>query len=382
MNPKISKLLIALFAICIFTILFNSCKKDSKSSGEAVNKERLLAIEAVKKQYGNTGRAYVYPVNKNAETMYYRNSTGQMVKQEKKLIGTDAADCTHNCNNTTDPNDIVATYTLQYIQRNYDCGSSTLSSLYAKWLISVPYTPLLVDPTNSANHSYGVIDMYPFSGSPASSGNITDITIRSLGADPNCDSNNRYEITYRWQLDDNLIFGDFAQASLTLYNNCGLLGNLHSTGMITGNTMPNAPYEDTDLNPCERVDKVWVNPGLGSSDASALGSYNICSSFPSGFIATTYQQVQWRKVNNANSYHWDDQTLMGSNPSPIYTLAGDLFSAWTGFATLTGMHSGSGTWLVRYRNRESSYGCGSAGAFNSSNGGTWTAPYVTEIWSL
>lgn len=374
MKPKTSNLLISLTVISIFTVAVNSCKKEKKTAtDENVNDKRYLAIEAVKKEFGNVGRSYVYSVNKNAKTMYYRNSAGQLTEIIKYANRIGAADCTHDCSNTSDPNDLVTHYTLQYIQRNFECGSATLSSLYAKWLISVPYTPLLTDPTNSSNHSYGVIKMHPFGGSPTTSGNITDMTIRSIGADPNCGSNNLYEITYKFNLSDNLIFGDFAEASLNLYNDCRLVGNLQATGFVTGNPIPNDPDETTYLSPCERVDKVWVNPGTGSSDASALGSYSICSSFPSGFIATTYQQVQWRLVTNGSSYHWDDQTstvqaLPSGGGTPY------LFSASAGFATLTGMHSGNGTWLVRYRNREPSYGCGN-------HADVWTI-YVTEIWPL
>jgi hypothetical protein len=267
---------------------------------------------------------------------------------------------------------LLSTYTIAYIQRNYECGSATLSSLTARWVISVPFTPLLADPNNPSNLSYGVISMYPFMGSPSTSGNLTDITLRNIGADPNCATNDLYEVSYEYKLADNLIFGDYASASLTLYNDCSLVGNVESAGPVVANPTPGAPSEDPFLDPCERVDKVWVNPGTGGSAAAALGSYSICSSFPSGFISTTYQQVEWRLMTSGST-HWDDQS------STVYTLPSGgstpyLFSAYTGFQSLTNMTNGSGTWLVRYRNRESSYGCGSAGA-------AWVV-YVTEVWPL
>src|SRR5688572_9366421 len=137
MKPKTLNLLVAFSMISILTIAFSSCKKEDKAGDNSTERERQLAIEAVKREYGNIGRAYVRTLNKTADKVYYRNSSGQMVQKISRSQNMDAV-CIYDCSNASSPSDLLSTYTIAYIQRNYECGSATLSSLTARWVISVP----------------------------------------------------------------------------------------------------------------------------------------------------------------------------------------------------------------------------------------------------
>ncbi len=294
--------------------------------------------------------------------------------------------CNYNCSNTNNPADLHLVYTLSYVQRNYLCEGSTYSDLYANWVISVPFTPLT---TFGGNSSSGTIKVTSPSSS-VSTLSTNSINIRSLGTDPYCPANTLYEITYNISSWANTYFGSGMniEASLSLYNNCSLVGNLVSTGYVA------AP----DINlvadqPCYRIDKIYVTPNNGPSNCATItGNYNICF-YPSGFTPIDYHQVEYRLVNNGSgSLQWADQTssVHWGEPTGTNTEVTTL-SPYTGTSDLVLMVPSSGTWLVRYRNVKTSY-CDliydgtnsnpSPGPVNA--GGDWgfASLWVTEVWPL
>jgi hypothetical protein len=371
MKKKLIKVLFVATSVILFSLILKSCKKiDDSVSNTNIDKERKeAAIKAVIAQNGNVSKAIIFPMDKNADLLLYRDTNDIMVKFHSPNTTSNVLDCNSNCSNTSNPNDLVQTYTLRYIQRNYMCdGGSLNSDLVANWLISIPYVPLLADPNNSSNLSYGNISITG-GGNTITSGNITDITIRDKGADGSCTGHNLYEITYKFQNIAHSYFNDaLIEASINLYNDCSIVGNNVQTGYVYGPLAPNQTTEQTENIPCERTDKVWISPGSGSNPATALGCYSICWYPSSNFTPTTSHQIQWRQKNATNgSNHWDDQG------SAVNTPTGLTISPYTGYINLTGMYNGSGTWLVRYRNRASI--CNSTSAL-------WSGVYVTEIWPL
>ena len=353
-------------SIILFSFLLKGCKKAGDETNLNTDSEaKAAAIKAVIAQYGNVSKAIIFPMDKTAEDLFYKDNQGNMVQFNNANSSSAVPSCTFNCSNTTDPNNLIQTYTLKYVQRNYICETNDKSDLMANWRISVPYTPLLASPGNPANLSYGRIRITG-GGSTATSANITGITIRSAGPDATCTGHNLYDITYTFKSIANSYFTNiFLEASLYLYNDCSLVGNLVQTGYVSGPIAPNQTSENLYNVPCERTDKVWINPGNAGNPATALGCYTICWYPSPNFTPVTNQQVQWRKKTSTTSNHWDDQTSVVNSPAPM--------NPYTGLINLIPMYNGSGTWVVRYRNRAAD--CLSPNA-------NWTGVYVTEIWSL
>ena len=368
-----SKLILLLFAA--FILLLNSCKKtniDVPATQNAADAKAAI-LKAVKERYGNT-TGIIVNVNKDPEDLFYRNvATGNMVKIDKS--NTSNALCNYNCSNTTNPANLHLVYTLNYIQRNYLCESSGANSdLNVSWTISVPFTPLTTFGLNTSTGTLKVTDpgatLHTYSG--------LAITIRTIGADPGCGANTLYEIRYKAvQVPDSYFgAGMTMDASLSLYNNCALVGNLITTGDVSAADA----YTQAHL-PCYRVDKLYVNPpGGGTSYATVAGGYILCTN-PSGFSTIDYHQLEYRLVTSGSSLEWVDQSSsvywgvpVGSG-SPSATI-----NPSTGVSNLLQMTASSGTWLVRYRNVKTNV----CGVIGSSPGADWGNHFYwfVEVWTI
>ncbi len=381
------RLILSVFAIAAFMLFVNSCKKTNIDMPANKNAEdaRAAAIKAIKDKYGNVSAGVIINVNRDPKDLFYRNAaTGNMVKIDKS--NGNSVVCNYNCNNTSNPNDLHLVYTLSYIQRNYLCESTGANSnLNVSWTISVPFTPLLTFGSNTSTGTLKVTDP----GSTLHTYSNLAITIRTIGADPDCSQNTLYEISYKAiQIPDSYFgTGMTMDASLNLYNNCALVGNLITTGDVAAADA----YLQAELE-CYRVDKAYVNPpGGGSTYATIAGGYILCTN-PSGFAPIDKHQVEYRLVNNGSgSLQWNDQS------SVVYW--GEILFTSTPIETvspydvidLANMTSSSGTWLVRYRNIKTS----NCDEIYSNNGnpsppgpananGNWgnSAFWFTEVWVL
>ncbi|MBK6379906.1 MAG: hypothetical protein IPF72_09330 [Chitinophagaceae bacterium] len=298
------RLILSLFAIAVFILFLNSCKKTNIDMPANQNAEdaRAAAIKAIKDKYGNISAGVIINVNRDPKDLFYRNAiTGNMVKIDKSSNNNIV--CNYNCGNTSNPADLHLVYTLSYIQRNYMCEASTKSDLNVSWTISVPFTPLTTYGLNSSTGTLKVTD--PFS--TLHTYNNLAITIRTIGADPDCSQNTLYEIKFTASSIPDSYFGSgmTMDASLNLYNNCSIVGNLINTGDVGAADL----FLQAEL-PCYRVDKVWINPpGGGTSYATAFGNYNICS-YPSGFALIDNHQLEYRQVTSGSSLEWDDQSSL------------------------------------------------------------------------
>lgn len=375
-----SKLILQLFAA--FIVIFYSCKKADIDIPPSQNAADLKAaiIKATKERYGNISAGVITTVNRDAKDIFYRDATGNMINLYKTNSNNiiNPPTCTYNCSNTTNPGDLHLVYTLSYIQRNYLCESTGANSdLNISWTISVPFTPLTSYGFNTSTGTLKVTDP----GSTLHTYSNLAITIRTIGGDPSCGTNTLYEISYKaLQVPDSYFgTGMTMDASLSLYNNCSLLGNLITTGDVTAADI----FLQADL-PCYRVDKVYVNPpGGGTSYATVAGGYNLCTN-PSGFTPIDYHEVEYRLVNNGSgSLQWSDQTSTVYFGETILTNTPIAYVSPYDAIDLPNMTSSSGTWLVRYKNIKISY-CDLIYNGGSNPDGNWgnSTFWLTEVWPL
>ncbi len=392
------KPLLAIVTILLFAIVFKSCKKgDNEGARIEKNAEavKAAAIAEIKAKYGNISGSEVIPVNKDAKDVFYRDANGTMVK-----LGDGTAlpappgggsNCIYNCNNTTNPNNLRQIYNLYYVQRNYICESGVQKSdLIANWKISVPYTPLA---TFNGNLSTGEIKVTSPTGAVLTFGSTpnTPLDIRNMGADPKCVANTLYEINFRIGPagaipDDYFGLGMLIDVSLSLYNDCSLLGNLVNIGYTQ------APdYSLTSHIPCYRIDKVYFSfPGQpGNTPTVAVGNYAAICTHPAGFVLIDAHQLEYRKVNSPTSLEWGPQTspVYGNMPFGSTTQLQTLGTYAAG--NLINMQYGTGQWLIRYRNIKTGNcnkidgpGVGPGGV--SGGNGNWglTQFWITELVNL
>ena len=382
-NSQIRKL----FVIGTFTLVLSSCKKND-ANREVDTKtivQKAAIINNVKARYGNASASSIYNINKAADQVFYENSKGEKVPLYKTGNQPSTYNCEYTCGNTNDPGNLHIIYLLQSLQRIYMCDGSTNSDLIATWIITVPFTPLTEDPNNSSNKSYGSIKIES-SLATNTWDNINSITIKNLGADPDCSTNNRYQISYRAANIPEDYFVGISElgADLRLYNDCSI------TGYVTTPSEVIVPESYLILlnEPCERVDQAYIlPPGGGSTYATVTGNYVICSYPSSNFTPITYHEVEYRAVTSGSSDEWDDQTSTVHWGVPIGSGSeSPVVNPSTGVSNLIGMTASSGDWLVRYRNVKTSV-CDiiylHVGLSLLPNG-AWGNPtyWVVEKWSL
>ena len=399
------RLLIALVTIALFAVVLKSCKKVDKNAAntnEAAAKEAVQ--KAIQKEYGNVSAGIIIPVNKAADEYFYRDASGQMTSLYGNLTSRTGINgpslCKANCNTTSNPADLRIIYTLDYVQRFYECESNgDKSTVTVKWTVSVPfqigYTIGNVPPLH-----YGNVRFKNSSGTVINTLTATNGQVAStmIGADPSCPTwNNLWEVTYKFTqvTNGNFASGNTIEASVSLENDCALVGNVVLSGYVSAPAFSQNAYL-----PCNRIDKMYVYSTiqLPGPNATALGNYQFTCPYPTtdGFVPIDFHQLEYRRVNATNgSLKWDDQ-INGSPASQNAIYWGVPTSTSTSNPTITGgggfnltaMTPGTGKWLVRYRNVKTST-CNtflnSSGSNSSSPdpqaGAVWgnTALWVTEV---
>lgn len=368
-------------------LFLKSCKKTDiapPDNFKSVEETRTAAQQAIKAKYGDVSAGIVFNVNKTADEVFYRNATGKMVSLYGNSYNNQPANilCLYNCNNTSNPANLRIVYTLDYVQRFYLCesaGSPAKSTLSVKWTVSAPFAITDVTPDGVLN-TFGKVKFTPSSG-PAviltSTANDPEFVYTSLGTDPGCSMNTLYSVTYYFENIDNSNFASGTQldALLSLANDCSLIGNLSATSYVGGPSFNQNAYL-----PCNRIDKVYVIPAPpppGAQYATATGNYTLCSP-PSGLTPIDLHQLEYREVTHSTSLAWGDQSnTVYLGQIPFTTTQWPTFSPYGGVLNLINMLNGSGKWLVRYRNVNTS-SCNTITPINSN----WFNNWITEVWTL
>ncbi len=392
---SLPKVVITLITIALFAVVLKSCKKvDNTATGKTAETTKEAVIKAIKEKYGNVASSITYPVNKIAEELFYRDvaDNNSMVKINKDVVSNGPngilQPCFFNCTNTTDPNKLRIFYTLQSVQRTTYCRTNTfnwLNDISVNWLVSAPFTPLVADPNNASNLSTGSVLISPPFGPAYGANNISPIVIAYIGADPNCSANSIYKITYTYSyVVTDVVFtnGYPVDVSLSLYNNCSLVGNLVNSGVVSSTLAGKTA-------PCDRTDHVWLAGGGPGNCIIAAASYITGCSVPSGLTAPDLHQIEYRKVITTNgNLGWEEQVgsaiVYGYIPNTNNRTA--TMTTSSGFLNLLSMTPGSGTWLVRYRNIKFSIcdfiGLPSEQTTPPATPNIWTGNWVTEVVPL
>lgn len=376
--------------IASLIIIIKGCKK-TESNGNT--SETASIKNAIKTKYGaDINSSVMIPVNKQPATVFYKNPEGRLTN----LYGADAVakegnginiinpNCQYNCSNTTNPANLVIVYTLVAAERYYICeGNANKSSVLVKWTLSAPFSPSLLTRDQNFPNTSCTVTFTPTSGS-AVSYSTTQITAKAIGTSPGCGTHGLYEFTCRINNVPNTYFnsGWTIGSSISLDVDCSLLGNVSSTSLT------NAPAFSQDAYlPCNRIDAVFFNPpGGGNNYATVTGLYTTSCTPPSGMQAIDNHQFEYRQVTSSTSLRWEDQNsnLQLGYISPSNTTQSSLIYPYGGTLSLLSMTSGSGWWLIRYRNVKNG-SCNEITPFVSANPGTnWgnSALWYTEAWNL
>ncbi len=359
------KIAMAIIAVTAFMLTIKSCKKVDNSgtvNAKETEASRAAAIKAIKEKYGNVSAGIVFNVNKTADEYFYKDATGKMVSLYGNNTtsasgpngGNGPSPCRANCNTTSNPADLRIIYTLDYVERFYMCeATADKSTLSVKWTVSVPFSfgytlnnfpPLTYGNVQFKNSSGTVINtLQAINGS---------LTLNMIGADPGCPTwNNLWEITYSFTnvTNGNFASGNTIEASLSLENDCSLVGYLVTSGYVSAPSFSQNAYL-----PCNRLDAIFFNPPFQNGAPSTVtGLYTGICSPPSGMQPIEYHQLEYRKVNTPIiSYEWDAQSTPVYNgwPQPANNGPSPIFSPYGGTSNLNSMIYGTGKWLLRYRN--------------------------------
>jgi hypothetical protein len=384
-------------------LLVKSCKKSDNIISPALEK-----AAASKELYKNVSMAVVMPINKQADELFYRAPDGQMKSMYKNVTATGAKNnavnqadprCFNDCNTTNNASGLPVYFTLNAAERLYNCNpSNNYNSVLVRWTVEAPFvikkTSLLSSSLTYAYVKFSKPGEYDqqFSASVNTAGQDFVITKLS-GASTNCGGGlNVYEITCRVNYVPANVFesGWTVSSKLFLEVVCTTAGGYVNSSYVNGPTFSQDGYL-----PCNRIDKVIVNPSSSpNTPTSIVGLYTASCSPPSGTQPIDYHQVEYRPVTTTDgNYKWDAQSSPVYNawPQPANTAPSPLLTASGGVSNLPQMVSGTGKWLIRYRNVKTGScnqidGNSPPPGSNSNTNGNWsiTSPslWVTEMWDM
>jgi hypothetical protein len=402
---KSLRFIATLMAIAAFMLVIKSCKKvdnDGVINTKEAEAAKAAAIQSVKAQYGDISAGVVYNVNKQANELFYKNAEGKMVSLYGAVAnaanGPDISapgpgSCVYNCTNTTNPANLRIIYTLNYVQRFYQCESSSTtpnkSRVSVKWTIAAPNTffdlGIIYIPTADIKFtsSAGATLLTLTESSPPA------VYLNPVGPDPGCpQTHTLYEVTCTFNNIANTYFASGNQISCSLVspNSCALTNYVVASGYVAAPAFSQNAYL-----PCNRVDKVYISPAssAGSAQTTVLGnSVGTCNN-PSGFITITNHQLEYRKVTSTTgSLLWTDQSGTVYGTAAVFNGSQSLNLAPNGFGYLSYMLPNTGKWIVRYRNVYIPGNCLNILGLQTFPGvnqgnGTWlnTALWVTEMYN-
>ena len=373
----------SIIAIAAFIMILKSCKKADIAPQDAAT-TRAAAINAIKAKYGDVSAGIVYNINKTATEYFYKDANGQRVSLHGAggTNGPTPTPCTYDCSTAPNASWLFPTYVLDYVERFYKCESSSLpgdqkSEVNVKWTVSVPFN--IAPASVGSTLSEGYVQFDDGTTITTFTAPYTQMTMTYIGPTPGCSTNNTYEVTYKV---DNIPDSYFASgttiaAAVDLANNCYLVYNIVSSGYVTGPTFSQDGYL-----PCNRIDKVYTSSIPATVPAIWNGNAVGTCTQPTGWQYIDYHQLEYRPVTVPGNYNWDDQTsstIRWGTPSGGGATVPN-FSPFD-YVTLSNITTGSGWWLIRYRNVKT----GSCNIINGSPaapGQPWGNPalWITEAW--
>ncbi len=373
MKRIIAKISITLMLIVTIAGIFHSCKKIGNDSTNNLISEQADAatVQRVKNAILSGGKqaSTSIVINQPASDVYFSDANNNRIDLRSLIhhnVNGITPDYVPVCDYQVDvngdpvPSMLPANFNLNSTGFIFDCGTGgpTNYRVTFDWSLAVQHLIQAQNTFGTAgatirsrftlkvkNSAGAIIATYTNNFIPT--GNITDL------GDWTVDPTRRlFGIKASINVPSTIFSsGVTYETTLTLATNCNLTPQLSAVHTTTS-------VSSLNTQPCKRTDKVWINPGTGPGGvATAAGTFVVCA-VPSGYTVTANHDLQFR-LRNTTVDAWDSQTSTIISPSP--------FSTYTGVINLTGTTSGSGTWLIRYRNNNS---C------------TPFAPWIVEKWPL
>jgi len=380
MTSKNFKASAILITALIIMVTFDACKKnDVKETGTPTVQQAGNALfERAKKAIieRNEPISTVMPVNQKSENIYFMDGANNRIDLSALFQNLEASRisvCTTQYDDNFDPIEDMwpANYNLNSVGFIFDCvgggGSPTNYRVSFDWSLAVHHgiqaqntygtggATLRSRYTLKIKNSGGTI-IATYSNNFILANDIHDLG--DWSTDP---TRTLYQINASINVPTSIFTnGVTYETTVTLATDCSLTPQLTATQTLTSVTSLNT-------QPCKRTDKVWTNPGSGpAGEITALGTFAICTP-PGGYTVSPNHELEFRLKNNGASDSWESQTstvLSGNSSGGTPTAT---FNTYTGYVYLPGTTSGSGTWLVRYRN---------------SNSCSPSAPWIVEKWVM
>jgi len=375
------KLLFKLTPILVLTVLlsalFNACTKvDLKTTPVSTNNRGPIEADAVtiakvKAAIEKSGKTpgYIIAENVPATDVHYMDANDKTIDL-KTLFSRNGPDsytpvCDYQTDGNGDPIEdmLPLDYILGSFGNSYGCtsGTPTTYNLSFNWFLAIHQLIVasnLYGTGGTLLHSRYTFKVKNSGGSVIATYSnvyIMPDNIHDDGAyliDP---TRELFQVGATFNMDA-ITYAAAASftVTVTLTTNCNKTPQLSATFAMNNTSLGSTP--------CLRTDEVYINGNTGTGGvATAAGTYIVCTP-ATGITVSPNHELQYRKKVGTITT-WDETT------STIYPTATTFvtFSTYTGIPSLPNTTVGSGTWLIRFRNKAS---C------------TPTAPWVTETYTF
>ncbi|SHN34350.1 hypothetical protein [Chitinophaga sp. CF418] len=305
-------------ALCM--LLAGGCQRDAKETTPPAAKGNISDVLA--SQIKQQGHTISIPVNVSVPGVL-TDAKGTEIRTNRfgRVLSTPDEIC-------EDPSlAVVGPNTLTMLKHTiYDCENAK-HSLTIEWKIRSSYDLAMVNPNNTAQFSKGRIRIKNGTAITYSDLTIPLATLNYIGDDPNEPDIKQYILTYtKADIPDKyLATGAFTdiEGSFAVYTDCPA-----PYGFVI--TTPYAfisAYGAVGLDPCQRIDNVYITPAtpstppLSPSDCGVIaGSYVVgdagaCRNNTPNMAS----QVQVKKAGDPDASYMNIQSLVVGSSSPVTT---------------------------------------------------------------
>ncbi len=299
-------------SVLLTTVVINACRKNDIKLMESVqpvesakSKVSPELWELAQKRSQLEGKSFTVDVNKKLEA-YYVDQNGNKINPSDRTTFISA------CTGFTDAYPTLLSYT-----QDFDCYLGF--KLTWKYQITTDNKIVATNTYNTAIKSKGLIRVYNYgTTTPAYVQTTYTVTIVDLGSDPTYGAGyESYSV---------LFVSDYIPQSYIDNANAYTLKIGASLAVDCPTSTPGFSIAITDYGfpnygsglPCNRNDKVFINPGAGTAGAISVNGVDPVSYCPSGYTYPTWQEVQYQVDGGAWTNISNKTSPYTTAPSPIY----------------------------------------------------------------
>ena|GEM_PF-1704902 len=305
-------------ALCM--LLAGGCQHDEKEAAPATAKGSISNVLSDQKK--RQGQTITVPLNISVPGIL-TDAEGREIKTNHsgRVLSTPDQIC-------EDPSlAVVGPHTLNTLQHTiYDCQNAK-HSLTIEWKIRSSYDLVMVNPNNAAQFSKGRIRIKNGTTVTWSDLSIVPTSLVYTGDDPNEPGIKLYTLTYtRADIPDQyLAAGAFTdiEGSFAVYTDCPAPYGF----LITAPYAYISKYTAVGLDPCQRIDEVYITPATPSTPPLSVldcgtiaGSYVVAGPGAcQNFTPNMASEVQVKKAGDPDANYVHIQSLVVGSGSPATT---------------------------------------------------------------